>query len=316
MLNGWIRTGLLTRPWRLVPAAVACLILLSAVLGRPAVAESDAALLHGQGLLWRIDTPGSEPSYLFGTIHLTDERVTKLPPPVVKALESSTSMTGELILGAETRRTLAREIRLTGDRDLEDILGSDLYARVLEKTQPIGMFDASLRTLKPWVVMGLIGMPPEEVARAATGHLNVDEMLQKMAGDRGIPLHALESVAEQADAIGGMPEDDLVQIIREAVDMQAELHAIMEEMIGFYLAQDLAGLHAHMSELSAGTDADRLERFMDRVLDRRNFLMVDRMAGVLTEGNAFVAVGAMHLPGENGLLNLLEQRGHGITRVY
>ncbi len=302
--------------WNPVPLAAALLAVLALLLARPAIAEEGAALLHGEGLLWRIDTPGSEPSYLFGTIHLTDERVTKLPPAVVKALEASDSLSAEMILDDETRLTLARELRLTGDRDLEDILGSDLYARVLERTRLIGVFDASLRTLKPWVVMGIISLPPEEVARAATGHLNVDETLQKMASDRGIPLHALETVAEQADALGGMPEADLVEIIREGVAMHENIHALIDELIGFYLEQDLSGLHARTMELSAGYGEERLDRFMERILDRRNFLMADRMAGVLAEGRAFVAVGAMHLPGENGLLNLLEQRGHGITRVY
>ncbi len=301
---------------RLPLLAAAFLALVSIALARPAIAESHGSLLNGEGLLWRVDTPGSEPSYLFGTIHLTDDRVTKLPPPVIKALDSSQSLTGELILNAETQRALMQVIVLTGERDLEDILGSELYGRVLERTRPIGMFDGSLRRLEPWVVMGMIGLPAEEIARAATGHLNVDQTLQEMARDRGIPLHALESVAEQADAIGGMPEADLVQIIREAVDMQPDLHALIEELIGFYLAQDLSGFHTRMVELSAGQDLDRLNRFMDRVLDMRNARMADRMAGVLAEGNAFVAVGAMHLPGENGLLNLLEQRGHGITRVY
>lgn len=295
--------------------ATVCLVLLLA-LGRPAIADSHGSLLNGQGLLWRIDTPGSEPSYLFGTIHLTDERVTKLPPPVIKALESSDSLTAEIILDAETERALAQEVRLTGDRDLEDILGSELYGKVLASTQRIGMIDGALRTLKPWVLIGIIALPPEEIARAATGHLNVDQTLQKMASDRGMTLHALETVAEQIEALGGLPEGDIVQIIDEAMDMQPELEALLEELIGFYLAQDLSGFHARTLEMSAGSDPELLDRFMERILDRRNFLMADRMAGVLAEGRAMVAVGALHLPGETGLLNLLEQRGHGITRIY
>ncbi len=301
---------------RLPPFAALCLALMALAFARPAIADQHAALINGQGLLWRIETPGSTPSYLFGTIHLTDERVTKLPPQVVKALGESDSLTLEIVLDDAAQRALAQEIRLTGDRDLEDILGSDLYADVLATTQTIGMFDGALRTLKPWVVMGMISLPPEEIARAATGHLNVDQTLQQMAMNRGMALHALETVAEQAEALGGMPEADMVRIISEVLAMQPELRALLEELIGYYLAQDIAGFHARTMEMSAGYDPDMLDRFMERVLDRRNFLMADRMAGVLSEGQAFVAVGAMHLPGENGLLNLLEQRGHGIARVY
>ena len=306
----------LTVARRLPLIAALCLAFVAFAIARPAIADQHGSLLNGQGLLWRIETAGSAPSYLFGTIHLTDDRVTKLPPPVVKALGESDSLTLEIVLDDAAQRALAQEIRLSGDRDLEDILGSDLYGQVLASTQTIGMFDGALRTLKPWVVMGMISLPPEEIARAATGHLNVDQTLQQMAIDRGMALHALETVAEQAAALGGMPESDMVRIISEVLAMQPELRDLLEELIGYYLAQDLGGFHTRTMEMSAGYDPDMLERFMERVLDRRNFLMADRMAGVLSEGKAFVAVGAMHLPGENGLLNLLEQRGHGITRVY
>lgn len=313
-MRAYFRPWPIAAIWRLPLLAATGLVLLA--LARPAVAESQGSLLYGEGLLWRIETAGSEPSYLFGTIHLTDERVTKLPPPVVKALDNADSLTVELVLDDAAQRALALELRLQGDRSLDDILGPDLYADVLELTQPLGLFDAALKTLKPWAVMGVISMPPEELVRAAMGTLNVDQTLQQMATTRGVPVYGLESVAEQAAALGGMPEDDMVQVIRDSVEMRPQLHDFIEEMIGFYLALDLSGLHARMIEMSAGDDQALLDRFMERVLDRRNFLMVDRMAGVLDEGNAFVAVGAMHLPGENGLLNLLAQGGHDVTRVY
>lgn len=302
-------------PYRLTTLLAIGLTILLLALPRPSLADSEA-LPYGQGLLWRIDTQGSEPSYLFGTIHLTDPRVTKLPPAVVKAVDESDSVTLELILNAEAEAALAAEARLTGERTLEDILGRELYADVLAATQGHGMFDGALRGLKPWVVLAIVSMPPEELMRAALGQLTVDKTLQQMATDRGIPVHALETIAEQVAVFGGMPEADVVEMLRQAVEYQPQIPAMIEDMIGYYLAVDMAGLQAAMIEQSAGDDPEIIDRFMDRMIDQRNLRMADRMAGVLAEGNAFVAVGALHLPGEMGLLSLLARRGHDVTRVY
>ena len=302
-------------PFRLTALATVCLTVLSLALARPSVADSPS-LPYGEGLLWRIESAGSAPSYLFGTIHLTDPRVTKLPAAVVKAVEQADSLTLELIMNAETQAELAAATRLTGDRTLSDILGDELYADVLNATRGHGMFDGALKGLQPWVVLAIMSVPPEELMRAAMGHLTVDATLQQMAFDRGIPVHALETVAEQVALLGSMGEADTVEMLRQAVEYQPQMQDLVEQMIAHYLAVDLAGLHTILIEQSVGDDADILDRFMDRMIDRRNLLMADRMAGVLAEGGAFVAVGALHLPGKSGVLSLLAQRGHGITRIY
>lgn len=310
-MHGVFRIDRAIAAGRLALLAALCLV----ALARPGLADTEP-LPYGQGLLWRIETPGSAPSYLFGTIHLTDPRVTKLPPAVVKALDEADSLTLELVLDDEAQAELAAKTRLPEGRQLPDILGEELYAEVLAATRAYGMFDGALRRLKPWVVLAVMSIPPEELLRAARGHLTVDATLQHRALERGIPLHALETVDEQVAVLGGMPEADMVEMLREAVALQPQVPAFVEQMTLRYLDADLAGLHGDMVAQSAGHDQEMLERFMERVVDRRNRLMADRMADVLADGNAFVAVGALHLPGETGVLSLLVRRGHAVSRVY
>jgi uncharacterized protein YbaP (TraB family) len=59
-----------------------------------------------------------------------------------------------------------------------------------------------------------------------------------------------------------------------------------------------------------------MDSFVDNLIDRRNLLMVERMAMRLAEGNAFIAVGALHLPGDQGILHLLEQQGYKVRPLY
>jgi len=55
---------------------------------------------------------------------------------------------------------------------------------------------------------------------------------------------------------------------------------------------------------------------MKRLLIDRNYIMTERMQDILDEGNAFIAIGAMHLPGEEGVLSLLGKQGYKIHSVY
>jgi uncharacterized protein YbaP (TraB family) len=59
-----------------------------------------------------------------------------------------------------------------------------------------------------------------------------------------------------------------------------------------------------------------IDKFMGYIVDQRNLTMLERMKSRLKEGNAFIAVGALHLPGERGLLKLLEQEGFKVTAIY
>ncbi len=84
----------------------------------------------------------------------------------------------------------------------------------------------------------------------------------------------------------------------------------------FYLARDIAAIFRFWIAPAKHMGPDFLRGFMERLLDRRNEVMVARMAPMLAGGNAFIAVGAAHLPGDKGILYLLEQQGYQISRVY
>ena len=101
----------------------------------------------------------------------------------------------------------------------------------------------------------------------------------------------------------------------DAVRLQPELASYFEALHRAWLARDTAGILA-IGEKHKPAD-DRLYReVMDRLLDQRNRRMAERLAPVLKQGKAFIAVGAAHLPGEAGLLYLLEKAGYRVTAVY
>jgi len=102
------------------------------------------------------------------------------------------------------------------------------------------------------------------------------------------------------------------------VDNYERMPALIGRLIEAYLARDLAGLW-RISEQSGGdgAEAKRLRAiFTRRLLEDRNIRMAERSEARLKEGGALIAVGALHLYGDAGILSLLEKRGYRVTRVY
>lgn len=277
--------------------------------GVAAPAKPPAAVKYTRGLLWKIEAPGARSSYLFGTIHSDDRRVTALPEPVIKALDASSRFTMEAIIDGEGLVHMAEAMHFSDGRTLEQVVGKKLYAESVKALAARGIPTLGVEKQKPWAVMMALSMPPPK-----TGEY-LDLILQDRATRQNKPVSGLETIQEQLAVFDELPLPDQVALLKEAVQEQDIFEKELEEMIGAYLVRDIAAL----AEAGAKHKPvnDRLYRsVMDRLLTQRNTRMAARLGPILKDGSAFIAVGAAHLPGESGLLNLLEQAGYRVTPVY
>jgi uncharacterized protein YbaP (TraB family) len=113
-----------------------------------------------------------------------------------------------------------------------------------------------------------------------------------------------------------MSLDDQIALLRDTLDQLPELDAFFEELLDAYLDRDLARLLELNEQSLEDVDADVAETFNRRVILERNRLMADRMEPRFRKGSTFVAIGALHLPGQEGVLALLSQRGYRLRRLY
>lgn len=294
---------------RILPAALA----LAAICLAGATEAGERR--HGQGRLWQVERDGGAPSHLFGTMHSSEASVATLPAPAARALDGSRGLVLELVLDAGVNLQMAQAMMLTDGRTLSGILGPERFARVGSAAGRYGMPAAALEALQPWAVAAILGLPPDELARQQSGQTPLDQVLQNRAKAAGKPVHGLESVAEQIAVFAGLGEADQIAMLDATLALAPEVERIFDDLKRAYLAGDLDALHAMAEAQQAGTDPELAVRIEDRLIDARNHRMAERLTPHLAKGGMFVAVGALHLSGDEGILHLLEQQGYRVTKV-
>ena len=288
-------------------ARVACCIAVVLLqLFTPLPASEDKS----HGLLWQISKPGIEPAYLFGTIHSEDPEVLQLPRPVQQAIDRSRTVVLEMLLDTETMMYSSAAMLMLDGRLLSDIIGKPLFRRVALAIRSRGIPDVMLERMKPWAAAVILSMPASE-----TG-LVLDMMLYQSALQQGKSVHGLETVQEQLDVFEALPEKNQVLMLQDAVDNFSQLDALHSELLDAYKQRDLAGLLALNETAMQTGDQSLADELQQHLIVDRNHRMSERMQVYLRQGQVFIAVGALHLPGEEGLLNLLEQQGFTVNRLY
>jgi uncharacterized protein YbaP (TraB family) len=293
------------------------LAILLAVLGLFAAVPVRAGTMpYADGVLWRIDGAQDKTSYVFGTLHTSDERVTALPESVGRAFAQAQSLAIEAVLDNTAVLKLSRAMLLPGGQRLEALLTPDQTARLRDAAAHYRMPVSMVSRFKPWGAMILFSLPPAEHLRVAAGQKPLDEALRAQAEAAGKTVLGLETVEEQIEALDGMTDADQLLLLASTLEQAGEIERLFATLRDAYLARDLVAVYDLLNAAKGNDDSGVFARLEQRLVVARNRRMVERMGSLLQQGNAFVAVGALHLPGEQGILQLLADRGYRVTRVY
>lgn len=290
------------------------------ILGLLAVAGTSASAAgrvpYGQGILWKIERPGVAPNYLLGTMHVNDPRVRNLPAPVRAAFNRAERAVFEIIITDDVRRQSSEMRVLPESRALDEILGPQLFDELAAMAEESGMSRDMLRRLKPWAAVMAFQFRQAEFARSYMGELPLDQWLQSNARSRNVPVLELETVQEQLGVFDDMAEADQVAMLRDGLAKARAPEDDIEIMTQRYVARDIGAIYTEFQEGIDESSGTYARAFATRFIDDRNQTMVDRMQGFLRQGGTFVAVGALHLPGDQGILRLLQRQGYSIVRAY
>jgi uncharacterized protein YbaP (TraB family) len=291
-----------------------------------AAAEAARAddLVNGDGLFWRIEKPGLAPSYLFGTIHSTDESTLEI------ARRAAQSINGARIVATElggpfdtiekaniTAASLAKA--LDGDHDtFEAIIAADDRAQVEKLVTRLGYPKEFAHHLKPWFLAILTALPLCEAEREARDLPEVDQFLAQTGRDSGVKVIGLETPEEQLDAIANMRPDVAATLLTLAARDPALNDNLYATMLRLYRESRPAEIVAIAEATGGLSEAERAaeDEFVRVLLQGRNATMAQRAAALLAAGGAFIAVGALHLAGKTGLIERFRADGYTVTKEW
>lgn len=273
-------------------------------------------------LLWRIgpeaDGEQQPAGYLYGTIHVPDDRVLALPPAVIGALRTSTAVFTEIPMDDATQMAMAPKLMLSGGRTLNDVLPADLYARVEKKVSASGLPMSMVGRFKIWALATQLILLDRMMEFATKQPL--DKVIRERGRSAGKRLGALETVDEQLAVFDELSEKEQIHLLRQTLDMLVEYEKKGQDPIAIMLEAYLTGDAAELERVMMETyDPDNpLDRkLIGRLFTKRNRLMAERIRQELTEakGPVLFAIGAGHLVGDDGLVALLRQADLTVERV-
>lgn len=287
-----------------------------------AVRAEAAAVPNGQGLLWRVEKPGAPASFLFGTMHMSDPRVVTLGAAAEAAFAQASAVvieTTDVLDQAKMTEAMLTHPELmmfVDDGSLPALLSDADRAAVEEALQRRGIALAAIRKMKPWIVAAMVSLPACERARNAAGEPVLDVLLARRAGERGLPLHGLETMIDQLQAMASLPMEFHLRGLVDTLKLGDGIDDVMETMLALYAAGDIAAVWPFFrAAIPTDDDGPGYAAFQEAMIDARNRTMAQEAAAHFDAGGAFVAVGALHLPGDAGLVELLRRRGYTVTRA-
>ena len=284
-----------------------------------------AANVNSAARLWKIEKDGLEPSYLFGTMHMTDPRVIDLTPEARTAFDSAGTVVIEStdILdekkAAMTMLSQPGMIMFTDETTLTSLLSKDEAEKLNKGLTARGIPLVTVNKMRPWMISAMIVLPACEKQRKKAGAPFLDIKLARDAEAAGKKIDGLETIAEQLDAMNAVPMDLQMKSLVETVALGGKMDDVMETMIALY-AEGRSGLiMPFLKSLSAqglsSMDEKSYGDFEEIVVNARNRVMAARADKILAAGSAFIAVGALHLPGDKGLVELFRKAGYTLTAL-
>jgi len=286
--------------------------------------EAEAgAVPNGRGLLWKLEKQGEKPSFLFGTMHMTDERVTTLPAAARKAYDGASTIiieTTEVLDKRKMMAAIAAEpglMMFTDNTTLSSLLSPEDAAVLNKGLDARGIPPATVAKMKPWILSAMVALPACEVARQSAGEPVLDVKLANDAKASGKAVEGLETVADQLRAMASLPLAFHMKGLVDTLKLGDKTNDLNETMIVLYQRGEVGMFWPLFRVVLPDAESDQAgyAAFEQTMITNRNKVMVAHAEPILAKGNAFMAVGALHLPGPDGLVEDFRKAGYIVTAV-
>lgn len=259
-------------------------------------------------LLWKISGNDLEqPSYLFGTIHLICGGQFYMDDRIENAVSETDTLMLEIDLTDTATMMRLQQLMVNPQGPyLQEHLSESQLSSVDEFfIENFGAGVAQLGVLKPMALHSMVlvaGMPCTDIK-------SYEVVLSEMAGEQDMAITELETVEFQMSLFDNIPLQEQVEWLWTMIDEEGEAQAQMAAMVDAYLGEDLEAL------LTLMKDDPQFSEYFELLLDDRNVNWVAPIREQIHAQSTFIAVGAGHLPGEMGMIELLREAGYEVEAV-
>ena len=258
-----------------------------------------------KGLFWKLESPTGAVSYLFGTIHTDDNRVANFSPTIVNAIKSVDAFMME---SAENRDP---SVMLLKEGSLASLLTEAEFDKVRELADFHTMHMGAAMQMKPWLLAVVFDLPKPQTPFAQ------DNMLMSEAENASKEVIGIESAKEHFGVMDDFSLDEQMVMLRAVLKCTPEQkEAGFERLMAAYAAGDSDKIKALDEEITSGMLPKELsQKITDRLLVKRNVVMAERATAVAKDRSVFIAVGASHLSGDNGLIAAFKKVGFKLSAL-
>ena len=285
-------------------------IALWAMICTAGLTASSQSNISTNTLLWRISGNNlSKPSYLFGTIHLLCANDIELSETLKTAIKETDKVYLELDMDNLFEMMQAvQKMKMRNDTTLSDLLSESDYKKVKAFfTSKSSMIPFSiLETYKPMLAASMIMQTSTDCDNA----ISMEQIIMQQAKQDRKEIKGMETMTYQLSIFDSIPYEvqakQLLAFITEN-DTEDKASKEYEEMASAYRNQELNKLEMLINKEEFGVG-----NFADLLLYNRNRNWVVSMGKIFSANSAVIAVGAGHLPGEKGVINLLRKAGYKV----
>ena len=268
-------------------------------------------------LLWKITGNGlKHPSYLFGTHHLIPIQFLDSVPGLFKAFNECETVVGEMVLNnLDASAKIQQAAVMPNHKKISDLLTEEEYKFVdneLKATLKFELKEVSI--MNPSLILTMYEMEKYKKLTGFSDDKQSDSYFQLVAAEKEKKVLGLETIEQQIALLfsNGSLEHQvkiLVESMRKKDDMLKEMILLNK----LYKAGKLNDLF--LLSKGKGAITDMTDEEFRKMADDRNSYWITKLHSMMHDSACFIAVGALHLPGQNGLLKLLEKEGYKLSPV-
>ena len=294
---------------RLIEAGLAAVLVASAAGAAPP--EDEAA--GPKHCLWRVRS-ATNTVYLLGSIHIMQRDAYPLAAVIESAFTSSSVAVFEVDLGADDAAGSALGALAAGSlpegRTLRDVVSPETYQQAKQRLATAGYDIAGMERMRPWMIATTLTLA--ELQRAGYSPADgVDQYFQRRAAGAGMRVVGLETLDDQLALFAELtPDEDEAFLVQTLRELEALIPQVAE-----LTADWQAGRVADVEALLAEGFAAFPRLYAKLVVDRNRRWLPQIEALLAGDQRAFVAVGALHLVGEEGVVELLEAKGYQVEQL-